>query len=145
MGHTYTSSIFHCVFSTKDRSSTIVDPEKLWAYLRGTAKNIGLRAIAIGGTRDHVHILLSLPANMPLAEAVQKLKANSSRWLGEAGSWPGWQKGYGAFSVSASNLAAVTAYVENQAAHHSKRGFHDEFVALLEKSGVHFDPADVFD
>jgi len=90
-----------------------------------------------------VHILLSLPPSARLAEVVQKLKANSSRWLGEQGIAFEWQKGYGAFSVSPSMLSTVTAYVENQEEHHRVRSFEEEFLTLLRKSGVRFEERNV--
>jgi hypothetical protein len=79
-----------------------------------------------------------------VSQAVQKLKSNSSRWLRENGRWLGWQEGYGAFSVSASNVDAVRHYIQNQAEHHRRCSFEDEFVALLDKSGVTFNRAEVF-
>ena len=81
---------------------------------------------------------------MPVAEAVQKLKANSSRWLGEHGVAFEWQGGYGAFSVSSSLLKTVQAYIRNQAEHHRKRSFEEEFRALLDKSGVAYDAERLF-
>ncbi len=145
MGHTYTSVLFHLVFSTAQRQSSIREPEKLWAYLAGIARNLHIEPLAIGGINDHVHLLVRLPTKLTLAEAVQKLKANSSRWLGAHGEWCGWQEGYGAFSVSASNLESVKTYIRNQAEHHRKRSFEDEFLVLLAKSGISFSAADVFD
>jgi putative transposase len=59
--------------------------ETLWAYLRGIATNLGIELLAAGGTANHVHLLIGLPPKLALAEVVQKLKANSSRWLGEHG------------------------------------------------------------
>ena|SRR6266567_1056070 len=143
MGHTYTTALFHCVFSTKDRLPEIGQPGMLWAYLHGIARNLGIRSPAIGGTKDHVHLLIEIPSSMPIAEAVGKLKANSSRWLGEQGSWSGWQQGYAAFSVSASVAKDVEHYIDDQERHHAKRNFAQEYRILLEKSGVKFDPADV--
>jgi len=145
MGHTYTSTWFHVVFSTKERRPVIKEPEKLWAYIAGTARNLDYEPVAVGGTEDHVHMLLRLPAHTPVAEATQKLKANSSRWLGENGTWYGWQHGYGAFTVSASNVDGVRQYVQNQPEHHRRRSFEEEFVALLAKSGISFDIAEVFE
>jgi putative transposase len=80
--------------------------------------------------------LINLPTTVPLAEAVQKLKANSSRWLGEHSLEFEWQKGYGAFGVSPSQLSAVQAYISNQEEHHRKRNFDEEFAAWLCKSGI---------
>ena len=91
MSHTYTASYTHCVFSTKERQNTISDElrPKLWAYLTGIAQNLKLIPIAIGGTSNHVHLVLRIPPAVPLAEAIQKLKANSSRWMGENNEFQG--------------------------------------------------------
>ena len=144
MAHTYSSTLFHIVFSTKERRAAIKEPAKLWAYVAGIARNIGYEAHAIGGTENHIHILLHLPAHVPVAEAAQKLKSNSSRWLRERGSWSGWQEGYGAFSESPSNVDAVRHYIQNQPEHHRRHTFEEEFLALLEKSGVAFNKTDLF-
>jgi putative transposase len=109
MAHTYNAHFVHFVFSTKDRRNSIPSElqEQLWAYTLGTANNLKIKPLAVGGTSNHVHLLLGLPPTMTVAEAVQKLKANSSRWLGENGVDFQWQEGYGAFSVSPSLLDAV--------------------------------------
>ena len=104
----------------------------------------GLTVIKIGGMEDHAHILFALPADVTLAHAVQVLKANSSRWMRERVPKFAWQEGYAAFSVSASVAAAVKKYIENQAEHHKRRSFEEEFVMLLEKSGVAYDRKFVF-
>jgi putative transposase len=100
---------------------------------------IGCDLIAVGGTSNHVHILITLRPMARLAEIVQKVKANSSRWLGEQDIEFEWQKGYGAFSVSPSMLQTVKAYIRSQEEHHKKRNFEEEFLALLKKSGIAFD------
>jgi REP element-mobilizing transposase RayT len=89
-------------------------------------------------------LLIALPASMPLAKAMQVLKANSSRWLGEHEGDFAWQEGYGAFSISASNVEAVKYYIQHQPEHHAKHSFEDEFVSLLKKSSVGYDPEFVF-
>ncbi len=138
MAHSYTGNFVHCVFSTKGRKE-IIPPkiqETLWAYFVGIARNLNVPILAAGGTANHVHLLFSLPATLPLAAVIQKFKANSSRWMGERGIYFAWQVGYGAFSVSPSMLSIVKAYIQNQPEHHKKRGFEDEFSAWLRKSGV---------
>ena len=85
-----------------------------------------------------------MPSDIPVAKAVQTFKANSSRWMGEHGFRFAWQEGYGAFSVSASNLRRVKDYIKHQPEHYAKRSFEDEFIALLRKSGVAYDPIEVF-
>ena len=100
--------------------------------------------IAVGGMPNHVHLLIATPPSMALAVAVQKLKANSSRWLGEQGLSFEWQKVYAAFSVSPSSVDVVTNYIRNQERHHQARTFEQEFLTLLRKSGVPFDADHLF-
>ena len=111
----------------------------LLSYMNGIGSNIRVPVIAAGGISNHVHLLIALPATSTLAKAMPTFKANSSRWMGEHGIGFEWQDGYGAFSVSASNLVAVKHYVEHQAEHHRKHSFENEFVTLLKKSGVSYD------
>jgi putative transposase len=146
MSHTHAANFVHCVFSTKERRDLIPAElqERLYACLTGIADNLGFKILAAGGTSNHVHLLIGLPPALTLAEAIQKLKANSSRWLGEKRVLFEWQKGYGAFSVSPSLLAMVQNYIRNQVAHHTKRSFEQEFVALLKKSGVAYDAERLF-
>ncbi len=146
MSHSYCTNLVHCVFSTKGRAPIISADlqEKLWAYLDGIAKNHRLALLAVGGIADHVHLLVGIPQTMTLASAVNCLKANSSRWLREHGNNFEWQKGYGAFSVSPSQVPLVKQYIRAQAEHHAKHTFEEEFVSLLKKCGVHYDPKYVF-
>jgi len=146
MSHTHAANFVHCVFSTKDRRDLIPAElqERLYACLVGIADNLGLKILAAGGTSNHVLSLVGLPPALTLSEAMQKLKANSSRWLGENDLQFEWQKGYGAFSVSSSLLPTVQAYIRNQAEHHRKRSFEEEFLALLKKSSVAYDAERLF-
>ena len=134
MNHTRVSLRIHCIFSTKERCATIPEDlqPRLWAYLGGTARALGMKAMAVGGTRDHVHVFLLLPPTPALATAVQKLKANSSRWLHEQTGKPfQWQEGYAAFSVSISHTQATVAYILNQRQHHARRSFDEEMQRIL--------------
>jgi REP element-mobilizing transposase RayT len=145
MSHSYAQNHLHVVFSTKDRRKLInqqMQP-KLWSYLGGIARNHDFLVLANGGMDDHVHLLIQLPPVLSLAKAISLLKANSSKWMNEHGRF-GWQEGYGPFSVSASNIGAVERYITNQAKHHRRMTFEDEFVALLKKHGIRFDPKYVF-
>ncbi len=146
MSHTYSTNIVHCVFSTKNRADLIRNElrESLYAYLFGTARNLKVQMIALGGTANHIHILLPVPPKEPLSFVVRDLKANSSRWMSEQGPRFAWQDGFGAFSVSPSRVPLVKNYIHNQEQHHRKRSFEEEFVLLLKKSGVAFDPKYVF-
>jgi putative transposase len=148
MSHTYASNRVHVVFSTKGRQRNLSDElqPKLWGYMKGIAKNHGFDVVKIGGASDHVHALLVVPPAMPLAKAVQSIKGCSSKWLNDTGATGAdfaWQEGYGAFSVSASQTDGVVAYIENQRAHHARRDYEEEFVELLRKYGIAFDPEHV--
>ena len=142
MAHTYVSGLFHCVFSTKQRCG-LIPPAKqsdVWSYLGGIARKNGFKLLAAGGTDNHVHVLVSLPATMPLAKAVQLLKGGSSKWMNDSGkNGFAWQEGYGAFSVGISQQSATIAYINSQAEHHHKRGFEEEFLAFLKKHGITYD------
>jgi putative transposase len=146
MSHTYIAVFVHYIFSTKGRKNSIPPElqEKLWAYLVGIANNLRIKTLAVGGTANHIHLLVALPATITVAEAVQKLKANSSRWLGEQSISFEWQQGYGAFTVSPSLLDTVQRYIRTQEEHHRRRSFEEEFCALLEKSGVAYEAEKLF-
>jgi REP element-mobilizing transposase RayT len=143
MSHTYVSDLVHCVFSTKERRNSIA-PDKqlqLWSYLGGIARKNGFKAVAIGGTENHIHILLSLPATMPLAKAVQLIKGGSSKWMNDTGGRRfAWQEGYGAFTVGISQQPHTIAYINSQAEHHKEHSFEEEFLAFLQKHAIDYDP-----
>ena len=109
-----------------------MQPE-MWSYLAGICRNQNMVSVAIGGIADHVHLLFHLLPTVSLAKAISVLKANSSLWMNERGIKFARQEGYGAFSVSASNLATVSRYIRNQKIHHAKFTFEDEFLTLLRK------------
>jgi REP element-mobilizing transposase RayT len=137
----------HFVYSTRERYRFIspqIQP-KLWAYVAGVVKNIGGNPIAIGGMDDHIHILAEIPATVDIAKAVNAFKVNSSRWMKDKVPKFAWQRGYSAFSVSASSVPAVKKYVLSQAEHHKRRDFKAEYIALLKKHGVKYDERYVFD
>jgi putative transposase len=146
MSHSYSSNRIHLVFNTKNREKRIPDALqlKLWPYMAGIARNHGFEAIKVGGVEDHAHVLMILPAPIPLSKAIQTLKACSSKWLNENEIKDfAWQEGYGAFSVSASQTESVVRYIENQREHHAKKSFDEEFVGLLKKYGIEYDPTHV--
>jgi len=144
VSHAYARNHLHVVFATKGRRNLIGDSEGLWAYMRGIARNYQVDFEAIGGTPNHVHILLALPPKLSLSHAMRAIKANSSKWINENGHPFAWQEGYAAFSVSVSNLAQVAAYVRNQPEHHRNRTFEEEYLALLRKYGIQADAVQVF-
>ncbi|NLE36417.1 MAG: IS200/IS605 family transposase [Pirellulaceae bacterium] len=144
MANTYASLHHHIVFSTKNRERWIAPDveDRLWAYLGGIAKENHVTPLQIGGTEDHVHMLLGAPATIAPARIAQLVKGGSSAWIHET--FPrmrgfGWQDGYGAFTVSRSSVPAVAKYIRGQREHHRARSFQEEYRALLERHGIAFD------
>ena len=143
MGHTFTSNLQHIIFSTAARKPyRLLKDGRVCAYMGGIAKQNGMKALAVGGMEDHCHLLLSLPATMPVAKAVQLIKPGSSKWIHE--SFPGsdrfqWQEGYASFSVSISQRERTIAYIADQERHHQRRDFAAELKALLRAHGLEFD------
>ena len=149
MSHAYVSNLMHCTFSTKNRIPMIDSEleERLWPYLGGIARENRMKALAIAGTADHVHALLSLPGMMSFAKAVQLIKGGSSKWVHDTflkHRTFEWQEGYGAFSVSISQMDKTIAYIQNQKEHHRKKTFQEEFRELLDKHGIEYDPRFLF-
>lgn len=140
----------HIVFSTKHRQPTIdkgIAPE-LYSYMGGVAKNLECKLISAGGIEDHIHLLCRVTQKIALMTFVQKVKANSSRWMkyqGEAYENFFWQNGYGAFSVSQSGLERVMKYIDNQEEHHKKRDFKSEYRGLLDKHEIPYDERYMWD
>jgi REP element-mobilizing transposase RayT len=142
--HSFTSSLLHCVWSTKRREPLLNSElrERLWPYLGGIAKENRMKALAIGGVADHVHMLVSLPPTISAAKAVQLLKGNSSKWIHET--FPHlrsfeWQEGYGAFSIGVSAVDATVSYIRNQDVHHRTQSFREEFLTMLRRHGFDYD------
>jgi putative transposase len=150
MANTYTCLHYHFVYSTKNREPWITADveDRIWSFLGGIARKNKMQPIQIGGVDDHIHVLLGAPATLAPSKIVQLLKGGSSAWIHDA--FPemkcfAWQDGYGAFTVSKSNISAVTTYIKNQRIHHRVQTFQEEYLALLKKHEVHFDEKYVFD
>ena len=140
--HSFNSCLMHCVFSVKERRPLLTPAirERLWPYLGGIARDNGMKALAIGGVADHVHLLVSLPATLAVSKAMQLLKGNSSKWLRET--FPelrrdgfAWQEGFGSFSVGISGVEDTVEYIRTQEEHHRHRSFREEVEAFLRKHG----------
>jgi putative transposase len=142
MAQTSGNVVVHLVFSTKERRPLIA-PElavDLFAYLGGIIHEMRATALIINGTSDHVHMLVRIRPSQSVSEIARVVKTNSSRWAHRNGRPRfGWQAGYGVFSVSESNVPAVTKYIASQEEHHKKRSFQEEFVAFLKKNDVAYD------
>jgi len=121
---------------------------QLFPYIAGVLKNSGCPVVQIGGVEDHVHLLFNLSRTMTIAQAVEKVKVASAKWLKEGFSnLPGfsWQSGYGAFSVGVREVEGVVRYIQGQEEHHRKFSFQDEFRKLCEEHGVALDERYVWD
>ena len=144
MATSFVSCVMHYVFSTKGRDPVITDEirKSLWAYMGAVSRNNRMKALAVGGTADHVHILLSLSSSISVAEGIRLIKGNLSKWINET--FPSakrfaWQTGYGAFSISRSFIPRTIAYINAQAFHHRVTTFQDEYLLLLERHGIEYD------
>jgi putative transposase len=118
------------------------------AYLATICRELEGERVHVGGVADHVHIVTTLPRTLSQAELVEQIKKTSSKWMKAlSGQYRGfsWQRGYGAFSVSPSQLRAVVQYVEAQQEHHRTRTFQEEYRELLRKHGLDFDERYVWD
>jgi putative transposase len=138
MSHCVCRSLFHIVFSTKERRNYIpgLSLGATWAYIAGIARNHRMRVFAVGGIQNHVHILVELPPDIAVGDAVRVLKCNSSRWIRESVKLFEWQQGYWAFSVSPSHVGHVVNYISHQAEHHTRYSFEEEFRAILKAAGI---------
>src|SRR5215212_10534712 len=141
MPHSYTSIMVHVVFSTKDRKPRLdaALQERLYPYLGGILRELDGKLFTVNGVEDHVHLLAAMKATMPIADVVGKIKGSSSKWVHETfpdRSGFAWQRGYGAFSVSESQVPRVAAYIDRQKIHHGKIPFQDEFLRLLQGHGI---------
>ena len=150
MPQSLAKNLIHLIYSTKNRMPCLggkVLP-RLFAYKAGILKEWNSPALLIGGVADHVHVLFCLSKNHALAKVIEELKKGSSKWLKtQAREFQGfhWQAGYGAFSVSQSNVQRVKRYIEQQQEHHRTRSFQDEFRAFLKRNGIDFDERYVWD
>ena len=132
--HTFTSIRVHLIFGTDNLIREDIQPQ-LWAYMAGIAKNVGAILYAVNGARDHAHVFVGVPANVTISEIVQKIKANSSRWLHEQCDMPAfaWQEGFGAFSVSISHTDRTIEYIKNQPEHHKRLGYGEELARIMSR------------
>ena len=143
MPSTHLSLHYHIIVSTKERVPAISANfrDRVHEYLGGIARGMDAIPLEVGGTADHVHLLIGLKATHRVADVLRILKGDSSRWIHEElrATKFAWQEGYGAFTVSRSNLVAVRAYIANQEEHHRRRTFQEEYFDFLQKHEIEFD------
>ena len=150
MSNTYTQIHIHTVFAVKNRDSLISTEwrERLYQYIISIINDQGHKALAVGGTANHVHILLGLHPTQSLSSLMLKIKQGTSEWINKERFSQfkfQWQEGYGAFSYSKSQLPNVVNYINNQEKHHAKRSFREEYLDLLKKFEVGYNERYIFD
>lgn len=145
MIHTHSKIWIHLVWSTKKREFVFNEEigSKLYHHILFKAKNdLGVPFEILNIQPEHIHALIDLPTNIMLADFVKKIKGESSHWLNKGGlinSKFNWQRGFGAYSVSASQLDIVKRYIKNQREHHKKRSFFDEYEEWKKEYGIYED------
>jgi len=144
MPDSYTNLLYHIVFSTKDRRPLITSEYELriYDYIGGTIRSLGGICLELNGTEDHIHLLTKLRPDRAVADVLRDLKANARGWMHDV--FPSlkdfsWQRGYGAFTVSQSNVEEVRRYIVKQKQHHRKFSFRDEFIEFLKANGIEYD------
>jgi REP element-mobilizing transposase RayT len=144
----------HIIFSTKERYPFLKDIDiqhQLHNYIKTVCNDQGCILAGIGGVDDHVHLLINLNKNISLSSLIEKIKKTSSKWIKLLDKNNTtlqrfyWQRGYGAFSVSESNVGRVKLYIKNQARHHEKLTFKEEIKKFLVQHGVNFDEKYLWD
>lgn len=144
MPDSYTNLLYHIVFSTKDRQRLItseIEP-RLYEYIGGIVRGLEGISLELNGTEVHVHLLAKLRPVCALSDVLRTLKANASGWMHEV--FPtledfSWQRGYGAFTVSQSNVKQVGQYIAKQKEHHTRVSFRDEFIQFLKANDIKYD------
>ena len=144
MSDSYTNLLYHIVFSTNDRRPLITAEReiRLYDYMGGTLRRTGGISLELNGTEDHVHVLAKLRPDHALSDVLRDLKANASGWMHDV--FPSlkdfsWQRGYGAFTVSQSNVEEVRNYIARQKEHHQRISFRDEFIQFLRANEIEYD------
>ena len=149
MPNTYTQISIQAVFAVEGRENLITNTwrDLLHQYIAGVVRKEAT-TLAVGGWKDHVHIFFGLPPTLSISNLIQKVKANSSRWINEKKFVNGkfqWQQGYGAFSYSRSHRDVVIKYVMNQEQHHKTRTFREEYLDMLNRFEIIYEPKYLFE
>ena len=144
MPQSLSSILIHLIFSTKNREP-LLTPEidaELYRYIASIFKALQSPALIINGTSDHLHTLFSLSRVITIADIVEEVKTDSSKWIKTKGSRFRrfhWQSGYGAFSIGQSQVPTVKRYIRRQKEHHRRVTFQDEYRKFLKAYEVEYD------
>jgi len=150
MANTFTQCYFHLVFAVKNRDALI---KKFWKnelemYITGIVRNHKHKLLAINSMPDHIHIFIGYNINQLVPNLIEEIKTSSNLWIKKENLSKfhfEWQKGYGAFTHSHSQIDAVVKYILNQEVHHQKKSFREEYLEILKKNEIQFKGEYVFD
>jgi putative transposase len=150
MPNTYTQINIHTVFAVKGRENILHKAlmEESCKYIHGIMINLRQYPLAISGYENHVHLFFEQNPDTPLSDIMEKVKANSSKWMNHNNKVPGhfeWQRGYGGFSYSRSQRNEVIQYIMNQEKHHQRNSFKDEYLAILKNYEIEYDDRYLFE
>lgn len=150
MANTYSQINIHVVFAVRGRDNIlhVKFRNHLFEYISGILCNLDQYSLAVGGYKNHVHVFFEQNPDILLSEIVGKVKANSSKWINENQFLTGhfeWQRGYSAFSYSRGQRNDVIQYIMNQEEHHRTKTFKEEYLSLLQKSGIEYDEKYLFE
>jgi len=149
MSDTYTQIHIQCVFAVKYRDATISNlwKERLHQYITTIVHNNGHKVLAINSMPDHLHLFFGMRPTQSLSDLMRLVKGDSSEWINKEKLVHGnfrWQEGYGAFSYSKSHIDAVVKYILNQEEHHHKKTFTEEYLEMLKKFDIDYNPEYIF-
>jgi len=149
LANTYTQCYFHLVFAVKNRDALIKKEwkDEMEMYITGIVQNHRHKMLAIGSMRDHIHILIGYNVNQLIPDLVEEIKTSTNAWIKEKRLSEfklEWQKGYGAFTHSHSQIDTVVKYILSQEEHHKKKPFKEEYLEMLEKNDVAFNQEYLF-
>ena len=150
MANTYTQINIHAVFAVKGRENFLEEQlmHRLCQYISGILTNLKQYPLAVGGYKNHVHVFFEQSPDVALSDIMEKVKANSSRWINQNKFVTGhfeWQRGYGGFSYSRSQRNNVIQYIMNQEEHHRIKTFRKEYMAILKNFEIEFKDQYLFD
>ena len=150
MANTYSQITIHSVFAVKYRENFITKDwrDHLHQYISGIITNKGAKSLAVGGWKDHVHILFGMPVTTCVSDFMSAVKASSSSWINDQHYVKGkflWQAGYGAFSFAKSQRDIVIKYIMNQEEHHRTKTFKEEYIKMLNDFDVSYEDKYLFE
>ncbi len=134
----------HVIFHVKTTSPNVEDEDlgRLHAYIGKLVNTTGCQVLCVGGTGNHIHALVMISRTETVWHLVEEIKRNSSRWIKAISPRYkdfAWQGGYGVFSISQSQVDTLIRYINNQAEHHKKQSFDDEYKTFLRLYKIEYD------